>query len=145
MERKEFLKKCSLLCLSGIGISTLLQSCKTAYYIPNILTSNRLIVKKVDFIEQKKSDTIDHKWVLVKTDRFEEPIYLLKISDNEYSAVLLHCMHKGCEVNPADEFLVCPCHGSEYTATGKVIHGPAEQDLQRFITSIEGDNIYIHI
>lgn len=145
MERKEFLKKSGLLCLSCLGVSALLQGCKTAYYIPNTLTGNKLVVKKSDFIEQKKSDSIEHVWVLVKTDRFKEPIYLRKLEEGSYSAVLLHCMHKGCEVNPSKDYLVCPCHGSEYTATGQVVQGPAERDLQKFITTTEGDIIYIHV
>ncbi len=137
MERIEFLKKCGALCLSGIGLSTLLQGCKAAYYIPNTLTGNKLAVNKSDFLE--------HAWVLVKSDRFAEPIYLRKLPEEEYSAVLLHCMHKGCEVNPANDYLICPCHGSEYTATGKVVHGPSERDLQKFAVNTDQEKIYIQL
>jgi len=41
------------------------------------------------------------------------------------------CTHLGCVVpwNRAANKFMCPCHGSQYDATGKVIRGPAPQSL----------------
>lgn len=48
---------------------------------------------------------------------------------HEFSAV---CTHLGCVVhwNPAERTFDCPCHGSRFDCTGKVINGPANSDLE---------------
>ena len=41
------------------------------------------------------------------------------------------CTHLGCVVpwNVAENKFKCPCHGSQYDSTGKVVHGPAPLSL----------------
>ncbi|HID40222.1 MAG TPA: Rieske (2Fe-2S) protein [Calditrichaeota bacterium] len=41
------------------------------------------------------------------------------------------CPHLGCDVqmNPTAKELVCPCHGSRFTAQGRYLSGPARKDL----------------
>jgi glycine/D-amino acid oxidase-like deaminating enzyme len=43
------------------------------------------------------------------------------------------CTHMGCALafNTAEETWDCPCHGSRFTAQGKVIQGPAVKDLEQ--------------
>lgn len=59
-----------------------------------------------------------------------------KIAAYRDEAGVLHalspkCKHLGCTVgwNHGSRTWDCPCHGSRYDATGKVIQGPAERDL----------------
>ena len=51
-----------------------------------------------------------------------------KIADFGINAV---CTHLGCVVpwNKAENKFMCPCHGSQYNAQGKVIRGPAPLSL----------------
>jgi Rieske Fe-S protein len=48
---------------------------------------------------------------------------------HSYSAV---CTHLGCVVqwNGSEKSFDCPCHGSRFSYAGKVISGPANDDLE---------------
>lgn len=56
-------------------------------------------------------------------------------------AIAAICTHKRCAVNfePDKAQFKCPCHGSTFTAAGKVQKGPAKDDLAAFaVTEIKG-------
>lgn len=56
-----------------------------------------------------------------------------------FSAV---CTHLGCTVQPSDDELLCPCHGSVFDAiTGRNIDGPAPRPLDEFAVRVEGDQV----
>lgn len=54
-------------------------------------------------------------------------------SDGTLVAVSPRCTHLGCIVawNPAETTWDCPCHGSRFSADGKVLEGPGVEDLER--------------
>ena len=146
MDRKEFIKTCGFACMGGAVLTALLQSCaSTNYFALTTFENNRITIKKTEFVKVEKNKTVERKYVLIKTDKYNFPIGIYKISENNYSALLMQCTHKGCELNPHGNYLICPCHGSEFTNKGIVQNPPAEQNLQTFKTSSDIENIYIHL
>lgn len=82
---------------------------------------------------------------LVEAPEGQLPIYIRWLAPGRFSAVSTRCMHRGCQVEPASDRLVCPCHGSEYTFEGGVLKGPTEQPLVRYRVSADDSQVYIHL
>ena len=76
-----------------------------------------------------------------------DPTYIVvqskeAITDYGINAI---CTHLGCVVpwNVAENKFKCPCHGSQYDATGKVIRGPAPRSLALAHAKAEDDKIVL--
>lgn len=146
MNRKEFIKNCSVACLGTSAIIALLQGCaSSAYYAKSEMNDNLVSIRKSEFIQIKNEKQISRKYVVIKNDKYTFPIVIYKISEDTYSALLMECTHKGCELQPQGSFLVCPCHGSEFSNQGVVQNPPAERNLQSFTVTSDDENIYLHI
>ncbi len=52
------------------------------------------------------------------------------------------CTHLGCVVpwNASEEKFICPCHGSQYNAQGKVVRGPAPLSLALAHANVNEDD-----
>lgn len=49
---------------------------------------------------------------------------------SQLMAISSYCTHRNCKLEAGkDHSFTCPCHGSEFSPTGKVKTGPATQDL----------------
>lgn len=145
MERKLFLKQCGTYCLGSLLGAGLLASCSGYYYATATISDNALVVNKNEFKEVKNGNTAYRKFVLVRTDKLNFPICIYRLDDSNYSALLMECTHKGCELTPQGDYLVCPCHGSEFNNTGKVQNPPAELDLHQYKITFNEENIYVHL
>ncbi|TND00638.1 MAG: Rieske Fe-S protein [Bacteroidetes bacterium] len=143
MNRKDFLISCGGLCAAFAGIS-LVSSCGGIHQVQATAAGAILSVSKEEFKLVKDGQTNWRKMILVRSARTNFPIALFRLSESDYSALLMECTHQGCELNPAGDFLVCPCHGSEFDKAGRVQNPPAEQNLKRFKTSSDEKTITIH-
>jgi len=144
MERRNFIKNCC-----GIAIAVpfvgLLESCTSIYYASATGQGGNLVVKKSDFIFTKNETTKTRDYVFVKENEQAFPICLFKQADDVYFASLMFCTHQGCETALQGDRYVCPCHGAEFSNTGKVLQGPADKNLKTFKTTTDNENIYIHL
>ncbi|MCG9885385.1 MAG: cytochrome b6-f complex iron-sulfur subunit [Cyanobacteria bacterium] len=74
-----------------------------------------------------------------------DPTYLVveskeAIADYGLNAV---CTHLGCVVpwNASANKFICPCHGSQYNAQGKVVRGPAPLSLALAHVNVDDDAV----
>lgn len=114
--------------------ASLLSACSTAYYAAYTMEQNKIRLPKSEFNERS--------YVLVRNDALPAPIYVAKEGE-QFFALLLLCTHKACEVAPYGNELHCPCHGSEFDNKGRVLQGPAEDDLKKFNVEIFDEYLLI--
>jgi Rieske Fe-S protein len=146
MDRKGFIKSCGMICAGGIGISALLQSCVSGqYFAKSELSGNYLTVRETEFTLDKNGVAVDRRYVLVRSEKLNFPIYLHKMNAREYSAVWMECTHQGAELSAHGEHLSCPAHGSEFDKFGHVLQGPAQSNLRKFKTLVEDGIIKIQL
>ena len=72
-------------------------------------------------------------------------IAVSKQPDGSYMALLLQCTHQENQLNVSGDGYSCSLHGSRFDKNGRVLHGPAEQPLQRYKTSVDNNNVIIQI
>ncbi len=88
----------------------------------------------------------------VYTDnRYSDPICqgnvfaVVNQGNGQFSAFSASCTHQCCEVSPAGNVLECPCHRSTYDLTGKVLTGPAYQNLPSIPVCFDGTGVYVQL
>jgi menaquinol-cytochrome c reductase iron-sulfur subunit len=79
-----------------------------------------------------------------KISAAEDSVWVLK-KGKQLTAFSPRCTHLGCAYHwdAAKKMFVCPCHGSFFSETGEVVAGPAPRPLDRFVTRIDGDRLWI--
>jgi cytochrome b6-f complex iron-sulfur subunit len=69
-----------------------------------------------------------------------------RTAQETFTAVTAVCTHEACTVTGiSGQIYVCPCHGSQFSATGGVVKGPAGSPLRQFTTSFAGNVLTITI
>ena len=124
------------LCLGG------LTGCSAPYFAQTTASAEKITVPKSEFQYLKKEKVQGRQYVFLRRVGSELPICLYK-NTTGYTACLMECTHKGCEVEVHGPRFVCPCHGSEFTTEGAVLEGPAERPLKTFKTTEDESNIYV--
>ena len=72
--------------------------------------------------------------------------FIIVTNNNSVNVLSSHCKHLGCKINKMENNrLVCPCHGSEFDLSGKVLKGPAYKNLDIIPFKIISDGTQIEI
>jgi cytochrome b6-f complex iron-sulfur subunit len=73
-----------------------------------------------------------------------DPTYILIEGDKTIANYGINavCTHLGCVVpwNASENKFICPCHGSQYNAEGKVVRGPAPLSLALVHANVSEDD-----
>ena len=72
-------------------------------------------------------------------------VWVIKHSSSELTVFSPICPHLGCHYNwhPDEKEFICPCHGSVYSVTGKVLGGPAPRGLDTLSWKLEKDQLWV--
>src|ERR1043165_9348606 len=144
MKRREFISNTCGACVSGAVLSNFLSACSGTHYVTGILEPKGVSIPVSEFISAQEKQGA-REFIVAHHDRLEFPIYVYRLSANEYSALWMKCTHQGSELNAGGDHLYCSSHGSEFDKKGNVIHGPAEKNLRSFPTSVQNDKIIIEL
>ncbi len=100
-----------------------------------------------DFIKVAKLDELEEgEMMAVEVDG--EPVCLARVN-GDICAFTDNCTHISGPLNEGDldgDILTCPWHGAQFNVrTGKVLRGPARQDIQTYPVKVEDDTIFVSI
>lgn len=135
--RRDFIRKLPVITAGIAGAVSVggLTGCAGTRYLAPTPRPDGLTVSLVALEEDGEA--------FLQTPDMERPIYVHRTDEGEWIAVLASCTHRGCQPEPVANRLVCPCHGSEFSLTGEVLHGPADRGLVRYEVRTDGDRLVV--
>jgi cytochrome b6-f complex iron-sulfur subunit len=117
ISRKSFLKKLGIAALIPFGAAWYSSVARDVAY-------SRINKVKLKYSEIENGIT------------FKDDIIINK-EDNQIKIFSSRCSHLGCKLNKMDKSeIVCPCHGSRFSVEGKVLKGPADNNLKELSYSV---------
>lgn len=133
--RRDFIRRLPVMTAGLAGAVTTLSACAGTRYLAPTPGPDGLSVDLATLGQDSEA--------FLQTPDMERPIYLRRNEEGAWTAVLASCTHRGCQPEPVADRLVCPCHGSEFSLTGEVLQGPADQALPRYDVTQEGDKLLV--
>jgi len=114
-----------------IFISTRVEPVKNRQEVGNMLkeTVNSLVLKKFELPEREQASLKNEEGKIIEIEG--EKVGAYKDKEGRIYTIVPKCAHLGCELswNNLDKTWDCPCHGSRYDYTGKMLYGPTVRDL----------------
>ncbi len=82
---------------------------------------------------------------MVTSNYIRKPIILYKVGTDSYDAYSLECTYDGDKLSVTQSKLECETDGSIYNQSGKVVKGPANRNLKRYVIDKTATTIKIKI
>ncbi len=141
MDRKEFIKTCSGLCAvmgSGFLMSAVAAACKVPLGVIKTTANNNVVTIPLEQFAQT-----DYK--IIRVSNYHYDLAIQKKADGQFYTLVLKCTHAGQPVTKTGNTYYCTLHGSQFSHEGKVMKGPAEQDMLQLHTQVSNNNIIIKL
>jgi len=107
-----------------------------------VIIWNKLTLSHMKVLKAEKSLILFNK---NKSITFFDDFIIVNQSDS-ITVLSSHCKHLGCKINKIENNrMVCPCHGSEFDLSGKVLKGPAYKNLDNVPFKISTDGTQLEI
>ena len=130
MRRRDFVSTCGMACMGLTFFGTSLSSCISYKTVSGKIENEYLVVSLDDFYLSKRKKQLSY--LIVRNQALKYPVCLYRITNDEFTALLMKCTHQGVELQAYGDKLFCSAHGSEFDKTGKVMNGPATDELRNF-------------
>ena len=114
-----------------IFVSTRVEPVKNRQEVGNMIkeTVSSLVLKKFELTESEQVSLKNEEGKIIEIEG--EKVGAYKDKEGKIYTIVPKCAHLGCELswNNLDKTWDCPCHGSRYDYTGKMLYGPTVKDL----------------
>lgn len=133
--RREFVRGCAAAGVALAGIS--MTGCASVVVTRVTPVNGRARIRLVDHPALAERGGA----LRLLPDGAPDEMLVIRQDDGTFVVLSAVCTHNGCTVDPQPSRIVCPCHGSTYDRTGRVVVGPAERPLARFASRVTADGV----
>ena len=138
--RRDFIKRSCTLCLgiAGLGVlSSQLSSCAPLPIYNGEVNNDLITVPLTSFTDQ-------NNLVIVRNQKMDFDILVVKSGDGTYNAMLMKCTHQDNPLTANKSGLFCSAHGSTFDIQGNVTKEPALSPLKKFNIKFDNSSVIIN-
>lgn len=138
MDRRDFLRNACQACaaLALVPVITSLEGCASGAKM--LAVENGVLTVPSDRLGKRNT-------AVVSGQGLADKLLIIKHGDGTYTALELHCPHKGGPVTESGDHLECSWHHSQFDMEGKVISGPAKANLKTYPVEVDGVNLRVKV
>ncbi|MBI2793845.1 MAG: Rieske 2Fe-2S domain-containing protein [Ignavibacteria bacterium] len=142
MDRRSFLESSRTLAIgafSAAGLTAILSGCSTIPQYTAAVSGLVAAVPKSVFDADDDSINI----VIITIPGKSRPLALVSDGNGGVQCFVMRCTHKGCTLEAEPNGFSCPCHGSSFNVNGRVVTGPAVENLTPIAVDSRGPDYLI--